>query len=247
MDLRIFFFKYETSFRSLFINFMTSLRTKCWSFIRWRNTILISLPQTFLLELRWLLLPKSSVYIPKCYRNVITFHGILFKAAGTWRKSSQWKFRADRHIFWQWEIEKLESWPRCGIGVLQSGSLHLTRRRRVRWCKLASPLLRGGRPLYTLARNYSGPLFNIRLIDYGFPLFRKIRRLEGLPRTKSTVPPSSSLFQLCFRNKTNYHFLRTPAFPSHERREHDFPFYSTHLEPTGRSQLNLQTDDLNPF
>lgn len=93
------------------------------------------------------------------------------------------------------------------------GSLHLTRRRSVRWCKLASPLLRGDRPVYTLPRNYSGR-FSTSDWSIMASLYSVKYSTTDLPRTKRTVPPSSSLFQLCFRYKNNYHFFRLPAIRS---------------------------------
>lgn len=48
----------------------------------------------------------------------------------------------------------------------------------IRRRKFASPSGNGGRPVYISARNYFGPLFNVRLIDYGLPLFRETRGEE---------------------------------------------------------------------
>ena len=138
-------------------------------------------------------------------------------------------FRTDWHIFWQWGIEKLESWPRCGSSVLQWALCIWPDGGAVRWCKLASPLLRGGRPVYTLARNYSGR-FSTSDWSIMVSLYSVKYGITDLPRTKCTVPPSLSLFQLCFRYKNNYHFSRLSAFRSHQRREHDFQFYSTYAK-----------------
>lgn len=115
-------------------------------------------------------------------------------------------------------IEKLESWPRC------------KRRCCNRFfafdplCDLPSPFTSRERERERgKARNCSGPLFNIRLIDYGLPLFVAIK-----PRPvclEQSAPFRHHQHRCCFKlfpRETGRHFLQN--VPRFRENRHQFRF-----------------------